>query len=239
MHGGGAVSGSGRVRVAFALGVSALVAGMWLTGLDRGVTVAPSGPRLASTELPSLAPTPSGPSDRIQLSSGIEKEARVPGQTVRFVERRYDPPYRLPSVSRLPDATSLSTPEAAAAAYVGALAQGDWDWWKQLWDRDSRAWYARHMLRAGLKQDDLVAAWKREHTGKRHLLLRRIDLPGYAILYFRREDAPEDAIEARQPMALKLDSSGRWWLTHELRENPVYFYDAGVAEGLEVHVVAK
>ena len=36
------------------------------------------------------------------------------------------------------------------------------------------------------------------------------------------------------PLALKQDEKGRWWLTHDLREDPIYAMDFYLPDGVKV-----
>ena len=198
-----------------------------------------------TSEPPAPAPTPapSGPdvvgADRPVLKHAQEKTARLNGAAFDFVERRYDPPFLVERHPERPDLTTMTTPEALMAAYTSSMAAGDWDWWRRLWDRDSRRYFAELMLDHELTADTFRAGWKELYPGKRFVLLRRIDMPGYVVVYFRRSDSPDDDIEATQPVAMRRDTAGRWWLTHDLRDHPVYMYDAGMKDDVEVSVVTR
>ena len=94
------------------------------------------------------------------------------------------------------------------------------------------------LAEGGHDRSVFVDGWKREYAGRKQVLIRRIDLPGYAIVYLRREGESDESPEAKTPLAMKPDAQGRWWLTHDLTDNPVYFYDS-MREDADVRTIRE
>lgn len=182
---------------------------------------------------------PGGPSAPPAFKGTEVKEAVfADGPIHRFTERTYDPPYRLKDFERMPKADTLETPEEALASLTSAMSRVDWDWWIQQWDRPSRRRLARLLKMQGIGKERFIEIWAAVAKGERFVATRRIDMPGYVIIYSRRETADDSEMEARSPLALKRDASGRWWLTNELKDHPVYSYGMqGVRDGVEVRTV--
>ena len=187
----------------------------------------------SSAAPPKSKPTPPGAPATLAappMSPPSSKVLTSDGKGHRFVERRYEPPYPLPA--RAPPYGQSDTPEDAAAAYLSAMAAVDWDGaWSRWAEKD----------RAGSKTPEadkrkILDLWTRELRGRAFVLLRRIDVEGYVILYYRRADRGDDDPLAKTPIALARDQAGHWWLTQDLGAHPVFGYDCW-REGVDVRVV--
>lgn len=191
-----------------------------------------------SPENPITSPSPSpespitSPSPSPTLADPAEKELLVEGKPYRFLERRYTPELLLQPTAAPTSAADEASPEAAVRALYSAFVRGDWDAALATMDEASRAW----QLAQDTPRERFLEAWRREYGGHRFYLTRRIDIPGYAILYMRREDRAVDAPLSRVPLAFAVDRQGRWRFTQALRDHPVYGYD-GLRDPHEVRVV--
>jgi hypothetical protein len=204
-------------------------------------------PPPAPTPAPALAPTahvpPAAPVPPVtaleapRMAAATVKEVASAGGPIRFTERRYVPPLPLPIRAAASAPEALGSPEALMAESTSAMRRGDWDGWLALWDPQSRAYMAAQFAEAGVTREAMLAGWTREFATRTFVLVRRIDLPDHVIIYSRRSDADDESPEAHQPLAMKRDASGRWWLSHELRESPVFFYDSSPA--LDVREVGR
>ncbi len=164
------------------------------------------------------------------------KEARRDEVVQRFTERDYEPRLPLAFHDQAPDPASLDSPEAAMAAVTSAMARGDFDAWLMLWETKSRAYMLEHMARSGLNPAQFLVAWRQSYGGQRFEARRRIDVDGYVIVYAGRVGRGDDAIDAKQPTALAKQADGSWAMTHDLRNNPAFFYDSGAHEATVVDV---
>lgn len=171
-------------------------------------------------------------------STAVKEAVSDGGAPIRFTERTYDPPFELTYFDTMPDPASLETPEDVLGSQTTAMSKVQWDWWIRLWDRPSRAELSRVMRLQGVDKARFIEIWEVVAKGHRFVATRRIDLDGYVIIYTRRVGASDDELEAKTPVALKRDANGRWWLTHDLRDHPVFTYDLeGAREGVEVRTV--
>lgn len=228
--------------------VVAIGGAVWLAVPNQAppeVAAAPTRPQ-PPTPQPPTAPT--APVSRAEpppattlatprMAAATVKEVASAGGPIRFTERRYVPPLPLPIRAAASAPEALSSPEALMAESTSAMRRGDWDGWLALWDPQSRAYMAAQFAEAGVTREAMLAGWTREFATRTFVLVRRIDLPDHVIIYSRRSDADDESPEAHQPLAMKRDASGRWWLSHELRESPVFFYDSSPA--LDVREVGR
>lgn len=164
------------------------------------------------------------------------KEVSVEGERHRFTERYYSPPQLMPKLESKPSAGWHDTPENALASYTSAMLNADWRWFLSMWDTKSQGFISRNMAAGEKEPTAFIEAWKQEYAGRRMVLLRRIDMPGYVIVYLRRQDKPDDSPEALAPVALRKDEQGQWWFTHDLVDHAVYFYDS-LREDAQVRII--
>jgi hypothetical protein len=68
--------------------------------------------------------------------------------------------------------------------------------------------------------EERVKNWKENYKGKQLELYKRVDIPGYVLLYVGVVGEPPAARERGLPLVVK-EENKRWWLTHDLRANPV------------------
>ena len=218
---------SGPRRIVVGLALLAAVAALLVLWLARDAAPPPApqpAPPAAEPAAPPPAAAPAAPS----LRDARIRTARRDDQEQRFTERSYAPPHPLPWHESPPERASLTTPEATMAAALSAMARGDFDAWLELWDPDSRAYLRGHMERSGLTRDAFAGAWRRTYAGHRFDARRRLDLPdleGYAIVYAGRIGM-STPVDDKQPLALRRLDDGTWALTHDLRDNPAFFYDS-------------
>ncbi len=161
-----------------------------------------------------------------KMSPPAVKQARLDGEAYRFVERQYDPPFVLPQYVAAPEPSALQTVESTLAVYTSAMQKSDWDWWFSMWDKESQVVITRldqtnngHPGESHYKER-LLAGWKQFHAGRRYELVSRTDLPGYTLVYFRREGEPDDSRDLLMPVTLK-KTPERWVMTHDLQEHIV------------------
>ena len=212
------------------LGAAVLVA-TWLW-LEPSDAPAPAPPPVAEAPRPAPpAPAPPAPPPGPVLKDAVQKIVRRNGQETPFTERRYDPPYVLPERSGPPDPSELRTPEDLAASYYASMVKGDWEWWKSLFD--AKSWSYR--LKVGVPKERFLEGWKHEYAHARFEVSRRIDIPGYAILYIHKVGQKDDDAP---PHALRIDEQGRWWMSFDLQDNPVYAYDS-MRDDVTVRVVGR
>ena len=181
-------------------------------------------------------PTPE-PAPEPLLALPVHKEARFNGRAVRFLERRYVPIYPLPHVAD--KACDARSPEELVAAYTTAMVEGDFYGWLACWDRPGQSRNLRNIQRQGVAKDTVKARWRQMYTGRKQVLTRRIDIPGYVIIYHRGEQMADDHILARAPVAIKKTRDGQWRLTHDLWDHPVYMYDSIYSEKVAVTTVGS
>lgn len=218
-----------RVVIMIVLSVAALVGVIWMQASSYDEPTPPTPAEPAGEPTSDARADVKGdpaPPPRPSLKRSVTKEIRLEGETTRFMERAYDPPYVLPTVDAKPSSAWHSTPEATLASYSSAMERGDFDWWLSMWDADGQAVISAHMAETERDVSVYLDGWRAHYAGRRQVLTRRIDLPGYVIAYMRRDGVPDDKPEAMAPLSIKQDADGRWWLTHDLKEHAVYFYDS-------------
>lgn len=162
--------------------------------------------------------------DPPKMSPPKVKVAQVDGETHKFVERRYEPPFMLPQYTEQPKSNQSKTVESTLAVYTSAMQQSNWGWWFSMWDKKSQAAITQmdqfnngHHGKSHLKKN-LLAGWKQYYAGRRHELVTKIEIPGYTIVYLRREGEPDDSRELLAPVVLKKEAE-RWVMTHDLQEH--------------------
>ena len=166
------------------------------------------------------------------LRRSVTKIVDFGGEQHQFTERVYDPPFLLPEVWTFEPETH-QTPEAMLASYFGAMIRADFDDWVAHFDKESQRFRVRNSTATKL---DYARVWKETWRGHRILATRRIDMPGYVLIYARRQTVSPEAGEAWVPFCMKQDPSGRWLMTHDLVKHPVYGYDK-MRDDVEVRVV--
>jgi hypothetical protein len=72
----------------------------------------------------------------------------------------------------------------------------------------------------GNYKSDILAVWQKFYADRTQELVSRIELPGYTIVYLRREGEPDDSRELLAPVVLKKDGE-RWVMTHDLQQHIV------------------
>ncbi|MFO0747731.1 MAG: hypothetical protein U1F43_19010 [Myxococcota bacterium] len=197
---------------ALALLVAGLGAGATVIVLAGGGGATPGRP--GSPE--PAAATALAPAPPAVLSQPLIRTLETKLGRVTFDERRYLPEYALPQLATRPDASWLRSPEAVMASLFSAMQAGDWRWAMSLFDPESMEWQARWEV----DKEKFLAAWS-AFAGKRWVLVKQHQLPGYAVIYVRRTDRPEGDPNDALPYALRQDDGGRWWLTHDLDRHPV------------------
>lgn len=220
-----------RLGLICVLGVALLVA-VWLS-LPEPESAPPRPTAEVQAPAPVIAP-PARPVITVtSLVDPTTKELTLKGEKFRFLERTFEPELPLPNYSNKRPSGGAESPEEAMADLLSAMASGDWRWALGLFDYDGRAF----MLQiAGPNKAEYIQRWKDEFTGHSWFVTRRVDTGDYVILYKRRADRPESPV----PHAFKRDRKGQWWLTHDLRSNPVYGYDGPRVKGrADVQIVAR
>ena len=219
-----------RSRMAL-IGATLAVAGglLWFALRDKAQSSPPRAvDAIASVGIPTVTGPPLLATPRFQPPE--QKTVTVEGKTHAFTERRYDPPFALPQLDRRPPDAWMATPEAAMTSYASAMGRANWEWWQSMWDPASQAISQQHYREVEAEKhisvrDEMVKGWRTEYAGRGQVLVRRIDIPGYVIVYLRRADQPDSAPAAMTPLALK-QVGDHWVVTHDLMGHPVYFYDS-------------
>jgi hypothetical protein len=204
--------------ICLVLGV-AVIAFFWPTSSPEISDAGETSEKPANIE--STAPLPAP-----KMSPPKVKVAKVDGEEHKFVERFYEPPFVLPQFTEPPQSNELKTVEATLAVYTSAMQQSNWDWWFSMWDKKSQSVIAQmdqynngHTGKSHLKKN-MLSGWKQFYAGHRHELVSRIEIPGYTIVYLRREGEPDDSRELLAPVVLK-KAAERWVMTHDLQEHIV------------------
>ena len=142
------------------------------------------------------------------------------GKIHRYTEQVISPGYRLTGIP-LPEESQLTRPELVLVRHAHALTQTfDWNMSNALWDPVSRAAFEAHMAKFKETPEERVKNWKENYKGKQLELYKRVDIPGYVLLYVGVVGEPPAARERGLPLVVK-EENKRWWLTHDLRANPV------------------
>jgi hypothetical protein len=142
------------------------------------------------------------------------------GKIHRYTEKAVSPGYRLTGVP-VPEESQLTRPELVLVRHAHAITQTfDWNMSNALWDPASRSAYEAHMAKFKQTPEDRVKNWKEVYKGKQLEIYKRLDIPGYVLFYVGIVDEPAAAREMALPLVVK-EENKRWWLTHDLRENPV------------------
>jgi hypothetical protein len=155
----------------------------------------------------------------------------IHGDTTRtFQERDYTPPYVLEGW-RVPRAGQATTPELALVRMASAIRNGDWDLYVSLWDDKGRQTLTTELERMHARPEHRIARWREATAGRTLIVVKRRDIPGYAMLTMVTDGDPPAAVARTLPLALKADAEGRWWFTHDLREDPVLAIDVMLPKG--------
>ena len=176
-----------------------------------------STPPVATVEVSEPSPT---------LGPAVVKEAIVGGERHRFVERHYDPPYLLKRFEQAPPTESLKTEEDAMGGYTSAMSKVDWDWWYAMWDRKGQQTIGGVIQGTtgrsgtGTYKDNMLAGWNAYFSDRRYELVSRIDIPGYQLMYFRRQGQSDTSRDLLTPVVMKKEGD-RWVMTHDLQEHIV------------------
>lgn len=142
------------------------------------------------------------------------------GKIHRYTERVISPAYRLTGVP-VPEESQLTRPELVLVRHAHAVTQTfDWNMSNALWDPVSRAAFEAEMAKFKETPEDRVKNWKEGYKGKQLELYKRVDIPGYVLFYVGIVGEPPAARERALPLVVKQENK-RWWLTHDLRANPV------------------
>ena len=202
--------------IGLVLGIAAIVF-FWPTQSPEPTPLNESPEKQASVE----AKAPTSPP---KMSPPKVKVAEVDGETHKFVERSYDPPFVLPQFTKQPTLNERKTVESTLAVYTSAMQQSNWNWWFSMWDKKSQEAITQmdkynngHSGKSHFKKN-LLAGWKQFYAGRRHELVTKIEIPGYTIVYLRREGEPDDSRELLAPVVLKKEAE-RWVMTHDLQEH--------------------
>ncbi|MCA9513554.1 MAG: hypothetical protein KC635_01275 [Myxococcales bacterium] len=211
-------------RVMPALLVVALATPLGAAAPGPGTTT-PGGPTAPAPGAPPI------PEDAVPtvLVGRYEAVARG-GERVVFDERRYSPPLAVDTSAWSALAGPPRTPEAAARAFVAAMARGDFDGWLALWDEPARAMLLGDQASGRVTRDHYLHMWGRSISGHPHSLVRRLDLPGAVIVYHRVDDAPPGLLQAL-PIPVVRGADGVWRVTQSLRDNPALYYEQKQAKG--------
>jgi hypothetical protein len=158
------------------------------------------------------------------LGPSVEHELQVGSVSHVFQDQDYKPPYPLHGWA-VPPETELTTPERTLVRLAAAIEALDWNMSNLLWDPVSRAQFEAEMAKHGVTPADRVELWKKAYAGKKLEAYRLRRIPGYTLVYVGAEGEDAEARAKALPLALKQDAAGRFWLTHDLRENPVFALD--------------
>ena len=126
----------------------------------------------------------------------------------------YTPPVQLPKTSD----TSRDTPEAAVATFFSAMLAGDYDAWLQCWDESSRADFVKDSTEKQQGASYWRAIWQKGFTGKRLMLVDRIEMVGYVLLDIQVVD-PMNPAKNFPNSALLKNIGGKWLVTNELSDD--------------------
>lgn len=198
-----------------------------LTAYAKPGTAAEAATKATSVIAP--APTPKAAPTRtgwLEPSYGpaLAHELSAKGNIHRYTERVVFPAYRLTGIP-VPDESQLTRPELVLVRHAHNVTQTfDWNMSNALWDPVSRAAYEAEMAKFNDTPEKSVKNWKEGYKGKQLEIYKRVDIPGYVLFYVGIVgEPPADRVRAL-PFALK-EENKRWWLTHDLRANPVLAKD--------------
>jgi hypothetical protein len=150
----------------------------------------------------------------------VAHELSDQGKIHRYTEKVISPAYRLTGVP-VPEESQLTRPELVLIRHAHAITQTfDWNMSNALWDPASRAAFEAQMAKFKETPEDRVKNWKEGYKGKQLELYKRLDIPGYVLFYVGVVGEPQQARQMAVPLVVK-EENKRWWLTHDLRENPV------------------
>ena len=208
------------------IGLAVLIIGLGIAGVIFWEPDTPpqSSPPVAEEkapeiEVPTALPTP-------KLGPPAVKEVSVDSERHRFVERSYNPPYSLPKYDAPVPPQRLQSVEDTLAVYTSAIRHADWDWWFSMWDAKGQNKIKQMIAvttgqpNGGNYKSDILAVWQKFYADRTQELVSRIELPGYTIVYLRREGEPDDSRELLAPVVLKKDGE-RWVMTHDLQQHIV------------------
>lgn len=176
-------------------------------------------PEIAPAPTPKAAPTRTS---WLEPSYGpaIAHELSANGSIHRYTERVVSPAYRLTGIP-VPDESQLTRPELVLVRHAHNVTQTfDWNMSNALWDPVSRAFYEAEMAKSNDTPEKIVKKWKEGYKGKQLEIYTRVDIPGYVIFYVGIVGEPSADRERAFPFVVKAENK-RWWLTHDLRANPV------------------
>ncbi len=128
-----------------------------------------------------------------------------------YAEATYTPAVPLPLVSRA--AVRRDTPEAALSAFYSAMVNGDYQGWLDCWDEPSRKVLEETTRKNPKGAESWRSAWREGFTGKRFMLIDRMETVNYIILDVRIENpAKPGAFEADQEVLI--GQKGQWLLSN-------------------------
>lgn len=214
---------SNRVGAALAL-LGAALAIIWVASQ---YSQAPAEYATLDEALRSVPPAEYGPPERWRVEA--------PEGTTPFVQRPYDPAWRVPFIRIQPRNNQLLSPEALLVSMASSGKAADYRWWLSLWDRQSQAKWARMVERGDLDPDAMRANWKDIYADGTILLTHRMDVEGYTFVSFASAENIDNLTKPNPPVAMKRAPNGSWWLTLELSDTQLH----GALAGLKVGKVLR
>jgi len=137
-----------------------------------------------------------------------------------YREMRYDPPYLIDA--GVPKAEArYDRPEYVVLARISAMLAGDYDWWLQNWDPESREFIARKNAENGDTPESWVTLWKDRLRFMRFKLVRRIESGPYVIVTYHLVTPKGADAGNGLEMPIVLHRVGeRWYATQALHKDP-------------------
>jgi hypothetical protein len=128
-----------------------------------------------------------------------------------YAQSNYTPAVTLPLVSRA--AAKRDTPEAALIAFYSAMRSGDYEAWLQCWDEPSRRDLVAKTKEQKNGPEYWRALWRQFYTGRRFVLMDRLETVNYVILDVQIED-PNKPGQNMPDSEVLVGHEGQWWVSN-------------------------
>lgn len=141
-----------------------------------------------------------------------------------YQEMKYDPVVTLPFLSGAP--ASWESVEQSLMSHLSAMKSGDYDWWLNTWEPDSRAKLVEADKAAGKTKEDRIKDWKERFGATQQVTLVRWILTGrHVILTYRLGTGATAALKPEIAVVLQ-PSEGEFKATFALDNDPVLLHFA-------------
>jgi len=196
-----------------------------------GTTVLLGAVAIAIVAGAATAQETSDPWPEVNLTEPENKRFEVRNR-YHYRERIYDPEVLVKTVDA--PLEHDGHPETIAISHISAMKNLDYEWWLGTFDADSQEMIKARDAAAGRTIEDRVSTWQSGIKQAGVTLVRWIETGQQIIVTYRlspvgTDGADGDGNAARTsevPLALHL-SEGRWTVTLDLEEDPVFlFFDS-------------